>query len=48
MQQQISGTESKGMTDEKVLRQEQLLECSRDQTKSSVAGANERMEKSGI
>lgn len=47
MQPQITETQSKGMTDEKVLRQEQLLGCSRDQSKSSVAEANERIERSG-
>lgn len=45
MQQQRTGTQSKGITDEKALRQEQLLECSRDQNKASVAEANEGTER---
>lgn len=46
MQQQRTGMQSKGMTDERALRQEQLLECPKHQNKTSVAEASERIEKS--
>lgn len=47
MQQQRTGMQQfKGMTDERALRQEQLLECPRHQNKTSVAEASERIEKS--
>lgn len=46
MQQQRTGTQSTGVTDEKGLKQEQLLECSRDQNKANVAEARTRTEAS--